>query len=177
LRREPDFARIVEAKEVPEPAHSSFPEGVPMRRYLLVLPFLIACAGSDTPPADSAAAATPAALTEADVAGSWSGTLNVEGDTAAVSGHWSDVCGAGTCRLTTTENPKDTVTLTYVIEGDSLRYNAAPHPDPMAGGAMVTDEGVARIAGNQINGNGMIKLADRPDSVVARYRFTGTKAP
>ena len=147
-----------------------------MRRYLLVLPFLIACARAETPPADSAAAA-PAALTDADVAGNWSGTFHIEGDTAAVSAHWSDVCGAGTCRLTTAENPKDTVTVTYVLEGDSVRYNAAAHADPAFGGAMVTDAGVARISGGQINGNGVISLAEKPDSVLARYRFTGTKNP
>ena len=144
-----------------------------MRRYLLVLPFLIACAKADTPPADSAAMA-PAALTDADFAGSWSGTLMAEGSDSVLL-HWSDVCGQGTCRLTTTESPKDTVTFTYVIEGDSARYNAAAHPDPAAGGAMVTDAGVARVSGNQITGNGVIRLADKPDSVVVRYRFTGTK--
>jgi hypothetical protein len=147
-----------------------------MRRYLLVLPFLFACAKAETPPADSVAAA-PAALTDADVAGNWSGTFHVEGDTAAVSAHWSDVCGAGTCRLTTVENPKDTVTVTYVLEGDSVRYNAAAHVNPSFGGAMVTDAGVARISAGQINGNGVISLAEKPDSVIARYRFTGTKNP
>lgn len=145
-----------------------------MRRFLLVLPFLIACAKAETPPADSAAAA-PAMLTDADVAGNWSGTFHIEGDTAAVTAHWSDVCGAGTCRLTTTENPKDTVAFTYVVEGDSLRYNAPARPDPMFGGAVVTDAGVARISGGQITGTGTIRLADKPDSVLARYRFTGTK--
>lgn len=144
-----------------------------MRRYLLVLPFLIACAKAETPPADSAAMA-PAALTDADFAGSWSGTLMPEGSDSVVA-HWSDVCGQGTCRLTTTESPKDTVTFTYVIEGDSARYNAAAHADPAAGGAMVTDAGVARVAGNQITGSGVIRLAEKPDSVVMRYRFTGTK--
>lgn len=147
-----------------------------MRRYLLVLPFLIACAKADTPPADSAAAA-PAALTDADITGNWSGTFHIDGDTAAVSAHWSDVCGAGTCRLTTTENPKDTVSFSYVIEGDSVRYNAPAHADAAFGGAMVTDAGVARISAGQINGNGTIRLADKPDSVLATYRFTGTKNP
>jgi hypothetical protein len=86
-----------------------------------------------------------------------------------------DQCGAGTCRLTTTESPNDTVTFTYVIEGDSVRYNAPAHADPAAGGAMVTDAGVARISGTTISGSGMVRLADKPDSVVYRYTFTGTK--
>lgn len=144
-----------------------------MRRYLLVLPLLIACAKAETPSADSAAAA-PAALTDADFAGNWSGTLMPEGSDSVVA-NWSDVCGQGTCRLTTRENPKDTVTFTYVIEGDSARYNSTAHPDPAAGGAMVTDGGVARVSGNQITGNGIVRLAERPDSIVFRYRFTGTK--
>lgn len=144
-----------------------------MRRYLLVLPLLIACAKAETPPADSAAMA-PTALTDADFAGNWSGTLMAEGSDSVIA-HWSDVCGQGTCRVTTTENPKDTVTFTYVVEGDSARYSAAAHPDPMAGGAMVTEAGVSRVSGNQITGSGIVRLANKPDSVVLRYRFTGTK--
>jgi hypothetical protein len=144
-----------------------------MRRFMLVVPFLIACGGAETPPADSAAAAR-ATLTDADFAGNWSGTLTAEGSDSILA-HWSDQCGQGTCRLTTTENPKDTVTFTYVVEGDSARYNAAAHPDPMAGGAMVTDAGVARVNGNQIMGGGVVRLAEKPDSVILRYRFTGTK--
>lgn len=144
-----------------------------MRRYLLVVPLLIACGGSETPPADSMAMA-PAALTDADVAGNWSGTLMLEGSDSVVA-TWSDVCGAGTCRLVVSTNPTDTVVGTYMIEGDSVRYSAGPYADKSVGGAMVTDAGVARITGNQISGAGIVRLAAKPDSVVMRYRFTGTK--
>jgi hypothetical protein len=146
-----------------------------MRRYLLVVPLILACSKAETPPADSAAMA-PAALTEADVAGTWTGTLMAEGSDSVV-GHWTILCGSGSCSLTTTESPKDTVISTYILEGDSARYTAAPHADPNVKGAMVIDAGVARYSGNQITGTGMIKLADKPDSVVMRYRFTGTKNP
>lgn len=147
-----------------------------MRRYLLVLPFLVACAKTETPSADSAAAAMPAAVTEADVAGTWTGTLMMEG-TDSVLAHWTDVCGAGTCRLTTQEFPKDTVTATYVIQADSVVGTAAAYADPSLKGTMVTDHWVGRVTGNQVSGNGMLKLASNPDSVVMRYRFTGTKQP
>jgi hypothetical protein len=147
-----------------------------MRRYLLIVPLLVACAGSETPPADSAAAAAPAMLTEADVAGNWAGNFMVEGSDSVVA-TWSDSCGAGTCRLVSSTAPNDTLVSTYTISGDSAMYSIAPHKDPMAGGAMVTDVGVARFAGNQITGNGIIRLADKPDSVVVRYHFTGTKQP
>jgi len=147
-----------------------------MRRYLLVVPFIFACARGETPPADSAAMAAPAALTEADVAGTWSGTLMPEGSDSVV-GNWSVVIGSGTYRLTTAESPKDTILGTYVLEGDSSRYSAGPHADAAAGGAMVTNAGTTRFSGSQITGTGVIRLADKPDSVVMRYHFTGTRAP
>jgi hypothetical protein len=143
-----------------------------MRRYLLVLPILFACAKAETPPADSAAMA-PAALTEADVAGNWSGSLMAEGSDSVIA-TWTDSCGGGTCRLVASTAP-DTVVFTYTLSGDSSMYSAAPHKSAAAGGAMVTDAGVARISGTQITGSGALRLADKPDSVVMRYRFTGTK--
>jgi len=147
-----------------------------MRRLILAVPFvLFACAKGETPPADSAVAA-PAVLTEADIAGTWTGTAMAEG-TDSVFAHWTQICAAGTCRGTSTENPKDTTVSTYVIAGDSSTGTAAPQADPAAGGAMVVDHWVARISGNQVIGTGRFTLADKPDSVVMRYRFTGTKTP
>ena len=62
-----------------------------MRRLLLAVPFLIACAGAETPPADSAAmAAAPMALTETDVAGNWTGTAMMEGSDS-VFANWTQV--------------------------------------------------------------------------------------
>ena len=146
-----------------------------MRRYLLVLPFVIACGGAETPPADSAAAA-PAALTEADVAGTWSGTAMMEGSDS-VFANWSNMCSAGTCRFTTTQAPADTVVHTYTLAADSMSGSSAPYAEASLGGTMVTDHWVARLAGNQVTGTGQVRLAATPDSVVMRYRFTGTKQP
>lgn len=148
------------------------------RHYLLAaVPLILACAKGETPPADSAAMA-PAALTEADVAGTWTGTAMLEG-TDSVFAHWTNICGGAACRLTTTESPKDTISQTYVLEADSMRGTSAPHaaPAPEMKGAMVIDNWVARFSGGQVTGTGMLKLADKPDSVVMRYRFTGSKAP
>ena len=147
-----------------------------MRRYLLVLPFLIACGGSETPPADSAAAAMPPALTEADVAGNWAGNLMAEGSDSVIA-TWSDSCGGGSCRVVFSLAPNDTVINSYTLSGDSAMYSSnAPSKDPVSG-AMVTDAGVARFSGNQISGHGVTRLAAKPDSIVMRYRFTGTKQP
>jgi hypothetical protein len=144
-----------------------------MRRYLLVVPFLIACGGAETPPADSAAAA-PAALTEADLAGTWSGTAMMEGSDS-VFANWSNMCSAGTCLFTTTQMPADTVTHTYTLEADSMRGMSSAYAEATMGGTMVVDHWVARLSGNQVTGTGELRLAAMPDSVLARYRFIGTK--
>lgn len=147
-----------------------------MRRFMLVIPFLIACGRAETPSADSAAmAAAPAVLTEADVAGTWTGTSMLEG-TDSVVANWTQVCGGGTCRGTTRESP-DTVTATYVLEADSVSGVSQPFANTAMGGVMMIDNWVARISGNQATGTGRFTLASKPDSVVMRYRIVGTKAP
>ena len=146
-----------------------------MRRLLLVVPFLFACAKGEEAPADSAAmAAAPAAITDADVAGTWTGTFKADGDTASVA--FTDVCGAGTCRLVAANAPKDTSVSTYVIMADSVVGTSAPYADKMLK-ATVVDHWVARPKGNQGSGTGYMTLADKPDSVVLRYSFTGTRTP
>ena len=147
-----------------------------MRRLLWAVPFLIACGGAETPPADSAAAAAPAALTDADVSGTWTGTAILEG-TDSVIAHWTQVCGGGTCRGTSQESPGDTVVSTYVLEADSSRGTTQPYADKSLGGIMIIDNWVARISGTQVTGSGMFTLAAKPDSVLARYRIVGSKAP
>ena len=148
-----------------------------MRRFLLALPFIIACAKAETPPADSAAAAIgPAALTDADVSGTWTGTSMLEG-TDSIVAHWTQVCAGGTCRGTSTEAPGDTAVSTYVLEADSSMGVTQPYADKTMGGTMVIDNWVARISGSQVTGTGKFTLAAKPDSVLARYRFVGSKAP
>ncbi|HZI27550.1 MAG TPA: hypothetical protein VFD64_05295 [Gemmatimonadaceae bacterium] len=147
-----------------------------MRRYLLIVPFLAACARAETPPADSAAAAAPAALTDTDVSGTWTGTLMPQGSDSVVA-HWTQVCAAGTCRGTSQESPGDTVISSYTIAGDSVVGTTQPYADKQMGGAMVVDNWVARPAGNQVAGTGTITLAAKPDSVLMRYRLAGTRTP
>ena len=124
-----------------------------MRRLLFAVPFMIACGGSETPPADSAAAAVgPAALTDADVSGTWTGTAMMEGSDSVIA-HWTQVCGSGTCRGTSQENP-DTVISTYVLAADSMSGTSQPFADKSMGGVMLTDHWVARTTGNQVTGTG-----------------------
>lgn len=126
------------------------------------------------PPADEPATAMPG-LTEADVAGTWTGTAMLAG-TDSVIANWTQECANGTCRLTSQEMP-DTVVSTYYIAADSVVGSTGAHADPASGGAMVTDHWVVRITNGQINGTVILKLADNPDSVVTRYTITGSKNP
>lgn len=146
-----------------------------MRRVLLLVPFLFACAKAETPPVDSAAMATaaPAALTEADVAGTWSGVaMMMESD--SVIARWTQVCATGTCRGIS-EGMKDTVTSTYHLMADSAMGTSEAYSDPAAGGARVIDAFTLRLKDGKVVGTGVLRPDGKPDSVLMRYRFEGSR--
>ncbi len=133
----------------------------------------LACAKSEETTADTTAmAAAPAGLTEADLAGTWTGTAKMEGSDSVML-HWTQVCGGGTCKGTSQEQP-DTITSTYSIEGDSAHGISTPYSDPMAK-IRVIDHWIVRLSGGTVTGRGWAVLADKPDSTVMRYTFEGTK--
>ena len=76
-----------------------------MRRLLMVIPVVVvlaACAKKEAPPADTAVAVAPpmapapaAALTEADVGGTWKGTSMPMGSDSVI-GKWTQVCAKKT---------------------------------------------------------------------------------
>jgi len=156
-----------------------------MRRTLHLIPVVIAvmaCAKTETPPADTAAAMAPApetapamapAVTEADVAGTWKGTSKVVGSDSVVS-RWTQVCAAGSCKGTS-EGSNLTVRSTYTLAGDSAVGVTTPYADPGAKGAKVIDTWIVHFSGDNATGTGAMKLASNPDSVVMRYSFTGSK--
>lgn len=154
-----------------------------MRRFMLLIPILFACGKTDKPAADTAATvaaaaapapAPPAMMTEADVAGTWTGTSTYEApDTGSVK--WTQVCAAGSCKGTI-QGQKETLMSTYTIAGDSSIGTGAPTMDPMLK-KKVTDHWVVHLKDGKAMGTGEQRLADKPDSVVHRYRFEGTRAP
>lgn len=149
-----------------------------MRPALMLLPFLVlACAKSETPKSDSTAmsAAPGATLTEADIAGTWTGTAKAAGTDSVIS-HWTQVCSAGTCRGTSQEDPKDTIPSTYTIMGDSAVGQTQSYTAPGMPGPIV-DHWTVRIASGKVTGAGQFTLASKPDSVVARYTLDGAKQP
>ncbi len=144
---------------------------------------VVACAKTETPPADTAIsdaamapAMTPAmapALTEADVAGRWTGTSMPIGSDSVVA-KWTQVCAAGSCTGTADGSPLTTKS-TYTMAGDSSVGVSQPYSDPSVKGAQVIDTWVSRVNGDNVTGTGEMKLASKPDSVVMRYRFAGSR--
>jgi hypothetical protein len=150
-----------------------------MRAALVLFPLLvIACAKSETPKTDTTAmAAAPAAtLTEADVAGTWTGTAKAAGTDSVIS-HWTQICGGGTCRGTSQEDMKDTIPSTYTIMGDSAMGQTQPYKNPAMKGTEVVDHWTVHVSGGKVTGTGQFTLASKPDSVLARYTFEGAKQP
>lgn len=146
-----------------------------MRRAIVLVPLLVACAGNETAQSDSAAMA-PAALTEAQIAGTWTGVATVAG-TDSVIAHWTQVCGNGTCRGTSQEAPNDTIPSTYTLMADSSVGQTSPYADPTMPGVQIVDQWTARVSGDSVIGTGRFVLASNPDSVLVRYTFRGTRRP
>ncbi len=144
-----------------------------MRRLLLLVPLLVACAKAENAQMDTAAAG-PMALTEADVAGTWTGTSMPMGSDSVLL-QWTQICGTGTCKGIVAGMP-DTIMSTYTLMGDSAMGTSAAHSDPTVPGAKVMDSWTLHMQGGKVVGNGMVKLADKPDSVVLRYHFEGSRA-
>jgi hypothetical protein len=151
-----------------------------MRRLLMVIPVVVlaACAKKEAPPADTAAAMAPpmapapaAAVTEADVAGTWKGTSSPMGSDSVIS-KWTQVCAAGTCKGTT-EGSKMTILSKYTLAGDSAVGTSEPYTPPKS--PKVIDTWIVHFSGDNATGTGAMKLASKPDSVVMAYHFTGSR--
>lgn len=149
-----------------------------MRRAIVLLPLLVACAQTDTAQSDSAAMApaAPAALTEAQIAGTWTGVAMLAG-TDSIIAHWTQVCSNGTCRGTSQEAPNDTIMSTYTLMADSSVGQTSPYIDPAIPGVTIVDHWTARVSGDSVTGTGRFVLASNPDSVLTRYNFRGTRSP
>ena len=155
-----------------------------MSRVLMLIPVVagvMACAKTETPPANVAksdtamAPAMAPAITEADMAGTWKGTSMPMGSDSVVA-KWTTVCAAGSCKGKN-EGSKVTVQWAYTMSGDSAVGVSEPYSDPSAKGKQVIDTWVARVSGGNVTGTGVTKLASKPDSVVMRYRFAGSRTP
>lgn len=149
-----------------------------MKKAMLLAAFAVfACAKSETPAADSpAVAAGPAPLTAADVAGTWNGMTMMENSDSVVS-RWT-VTGDGTNGKWISDAMKDSVATSTTYDADSMIVTSVPYKDPLQkGNPTVTFRSVGRLTGGKLVGTATVMPADKPDSVVARFRWEATKAP
>ncbi|MGQ0650401.1 MAG: hypothetical protein ACT4P7_22905 [Gemmatimonadaceae bacterium] len=113
-------------------------------------------------------------MSEATVAGTWRGTTILEGSDSVLA-RWTHVCGTGQCKSTIDGSP-ETIPSVYHISGDSAFGTTPIYDDPVLK-ARVFDSWVLRWKDGKIVRTGVLKLGDKPDSVVLRYRFEGSRAP
>jgi len=152
-------------------------------RKLLLLPLVLwACGGAkDAPPADTAAM-TPAALTAADVVGSYVGTTMANG-TDSVLSTWTSIAtadstGALSGKLMDAKAPTDSVAFTGVLSADSVVWSSAPYmpAGAPAGSAPLKWISVGRAAGTAWTGTAVTMIA-ATDSVVQSSHWTATRTP
>lgn len=150
-----------------------------MKKAMLLAAFVVACSPAEKQAADSpAVAAGPAPLTAADVAGTWTGMTMAEASDSIIS-RWT-VTGDGTNGKWIVEGSKDSVATTTTYDADSMIVTSVAYKDPrIAGSPTVTFRSIGRLTGGsgKLVGTAVVMPADKPDSVVARFRWEATKAP
>jgi hypothetical protein len=153
-----------------------------MRKLFILAVAVVACSKQETPATDTAAAApapppAPAAMTPADLAGTWTGTTKRDGSdsvTAVTFGSSSDSTGwivfAGS---------KDTTKFTTKFDADSATSVSAAYKDPSMGKnpPMVMFRSVAHKKDGKLVGTAKIMLASKPDSVLGGATWEASKAP
>lgn len=148
-----------------------------MKRSLGILALVLACGPAEQPAMDTAAMAAPAALSATELAGTWDGVMMAE-NSDSVLGRYVAVSPTGMDSRTIVEGDPDTVTVTHTFDGDSLIATSAPYVDDMMPNKpTVTFRAVGRMQGGKLVGVSSVRLADMPDSVLARVRFEMTKRP
>ena len=161
-----------------------------MRKTFLLIgaALFVACAKKEAGITDSSAAAAaasapapaaPAALTAADLVGTWSGQSMAQGSDSVLA-RWTCVQPAtgNESKCVDAAAPKDTTVYTYTISGDSVMFTSASYTPPAPPKSpKLIDHVVGRKAGDKWMGTAVTTLASKPDSVVMRTRWEATKTP
>ncbi|HEX6049075.1 MAG TPA: hypothetical protein VFZ21_07400 [Gemmatimonadaceae bacterium] len=152
-----------------------------MRKSFLLAAFVVvACSKEEAPAVDSIATATPpapAALTAADVAGSWTGTIKEEG-TDSVTSFTTTRTSDSTGVFVPAGSP-DSIPYAVRLDADSMIVTSVAYADPSApkGSPEVMFRSVGRLKDGKLVGTGTVVLASKPDSVVSRSTWEATRVP
>jgi len=148
---------------------------------------LVACAKTESAKTDTAAPAAaaapaapaaPAAVTAADMVGTVNGKVMMEkSDSVLFTFTCTTAQGATISRCVNSMAPKDTTDYTYTLSGaDSVTWvSAAYTPAAPPKAPKQIDHVTGHLAANKWTGTVVSMLASKPDSVVARTRWEGTK--
>jgi hypothetical protein len=140
---------------------------------------VVACAKSETGAGDSAAmSVAPAALTAADVQGTWS-VVGMAETSDSVTGRWVASPGASDNEIRiVAEGTTDTLTWTRTFDADSMMATSPPFTPPApAGSPQVVVQSVGRMQGAKLVGTSRTMLAAKPDSLLSRGRWEATRVP
>jgi hypothetical protein len=149
----------------------------------------MACAKKEAPMTDTTAVATPtatpapppapAAVTAADFAGTYTGESKREGSDSVV-GKWTTTQVNDTTDKLTLAGVKEPITYHVKYDADSFIGTSQPYTDPSL--PKGTGKVVFKTVGRKTSANGVagwaaLHLVSKPDSVVSKVTWVGTKAP
>jgi hypothetical protein len=155
-----------------------------MRKVFLLAVLVAACAKKETPAADTSAAAVtpppppaPAAMTPADLRGTWNGTSKREGTDSTTT--FTVVSTSDSTGKIVFGGAKDSVSFTTKYDADSSIVTSAAYSDPTAPkkAPKVVFRSIGRLKDGKLVGTATVMLASKPDSVVAKSTWEATKAP
>ena len=153
------------------------------KEVLLVAVVLTACSKAEAPKADTTAAAPvaapapppPAALTAADLAGTWHGETKLEGKDSVVA-KWTVVKVTDSTGTLTYEGTKVAIPYSIKFDADSMIAVSRPYTAPKAKVKQVFHS-VGWLKDGKLSGHSTATLASKPDSVLSKATWVATKAP
>ena len=149
-----------------------------MRSLLLVPALLLAAAcGGEAAPEETVEVTAPAALTAADLSGTWTGMTMASGTDSVVS-NWTSTATSDTSGTITIEGMADPIAYMTMMDADSAVFTSNPYVDPAReDGMMVMFRSVGRIAADgRLMGTTQTMVVGT-NEVVATGDWHGTKAP
>ena len=154
-----------------------------MRRIALVCGIfaLVACAKKETANTDTASTAAapppPAAISLADVAGTWDVKVMPEtGDSTILTYELTATPDAGGWSIKFPGRSKPEA-VRATADGDSIITEAGPYPSALVKGATVTTNGSLRLVDGKLVGRSVARYSVKTADSVRTVRLEGTKRP
>ena len=136
----------------------------------------LGCAKTDVPATDTTAVAGPAALSAADVAGTWNNqAVALSGDTTAIPSVLVATSDDTGWTLTFPGRPPIATRVTF--DADSVMTESGPYESVRRKGVQVVTSGVYRLRNGKLEGTSVARYATRGADSVMTFRVTGTRAP